>query len=116
MLLQIIGEPSAIRRRTSSEESDFGPENTETEAPESTRNTLSERISLRNRREYLHISGSGSVLKKLAGWKGRFTCRTASFPTPSRVSDSVELCFHASCDTSKDLEKKKMIEQKSENV
>ena len=49
--LQIIGDPSAVRRRTPSEEVDFGPGNTETEAPESTRNSLSERMSFRNRRE-----------------------------------------------------------------
>ena len=58
--LQIIGDPSAVRRRTPSEEVDFGPGNTETEAPESTKNSLSERISFRNRREKLHNSGSGS--------------------------------------------------------
>ena len=58
--LQIIGDPSAVRRRTPSEDVDFGPGNTETEAPESTRNSLLERISFRNRREKLHNSGSGS--------------------------------------------------------
>ena len=45
--LQTIGEPSAVRRQTLSEESDFGPRNTETEAPESTKYSLSDRISLR---------------------------------------------------------------------
>ena len=34
MSLQIIGDPSAVRRRTPSEEVDFGPGNTKTEAPE----------------------------------------------------------------------------------
>ena len=49
--LQIIGEPSAVRRLTPLEEVDFGPGNTEREAPKWTRNSLSERISFRNRRE-----------------------------------------------------------------
>ena len=64
--LQIIGDPSAVRRQTPSEEVDFGPGNTETEAPKSTKNSLSERTSFRNRREKLQNSGtgSGSSLKK----------------------------------------------------
>ena len=40
--LQIIGDPSAVRRQTLLEEDDFGPGNTETEAPELTRNSLME--------------------------------------------------------------------------
>ena len=115
MPLQTIGEPSAVRRRTPSEESDLGPGSTETEAPESTKNSRSDRISLRNRREKLHNSGSGTgffsgsdsgfILKKLAGWKGSSTCLTASFPNPGRVSYSADLCLHVSCDTNMDLEK-----------
>ena len=38
----------------------MGPGNTETEAPESPRNSWLERIFKRNRREKLHYSGSGS--------------------------------------------------------
>ena len=37
--LHITRKLSAVRRRTPSEEVDLGPGNTETEAPESTRNT-----------------------------------------------------------------------------
>ena len=40
--LQIIGDLSAVRRQTPSEEVDFGPGNTETGAPESTRNVFQE--------------------------------------------------------------------------
>ena len=109
--LQIIGDPSAVRRRTPSEEVDFGPGNTETEAPESTKNSLSERISFRNRREKLQNSGSGSgsSSKKLTGWKGRSTCRTASFATQYRVSGNAELCCHASYGTNRDPEKQEIL-------
>ena len=109
--LQTIEDPSAIRRQTPSEESDLGPGNPETEAPESTKNSWSERISRRNRREKLHNSGlgSGSVPRfnseKPAGWKGSSACRTASFPTPNRVSYSSELYLHASYGTNTVLEK-----------
>ena len=122
--LQIIGDPSAVRRLTPSEEVDFGPGNTETEAPESTKNSLSERISFRNRREKLHNldagsgSGSGSSSKKPAGWKGRSTCRTASFPIPNRASGNAELCYHASYGTNRVGEKQEilMTEQELEIV
>ena len=113
--LQIIGDPSAVRRLTPSEEVDFGPGNTETEAPESTKNSLSERISFKNRREKLQNSGSGSgsgsgsSLKKPAGWKGRSTCRTASFPTLNRVSGTAELCCRVSYDTNRDPEKQEIL-------
>ena len=111
--LQTIGEPSAVRRQTSLEESDLGPGNTETEAPESNKNSRLERISCRNSREKLHCSGTGSwsgtgsdnSLEKPAGWKESSTCQTASFPTPSRVSYSAELCIHVSTDTNMDLDK-----------
>ena len=88
--LQTIREPSAVRRPTPSEESDLGPRNMETVAPESTKNSWLERISCRNRREKLHSSGSGSGpgfnSEKPAGWKGSSTCWTANqirtgFPT-----------------------------------
>ena len=109
--LQISGDPSAVRRQTPLEEVDFGPGNTDTEAPESTKNFLSERISFRNRREKLQNSGSGSgsSSKKPAGWKGRSTCRTASFPTPYRVSGNAELCCHASYGTNRDPEKQEIL-------
>ena len=114
--LQIIRDPSAVRRWTPSEEVDFGPGNTETEAPELTKNSLSERISFRNRREKLQNSGSGSgsSSKKPAGWKGRSTCRTASFPTPNRVSGNAELCYHASYDTNRVLEKQEILMKEQE--
>ena len=80
--LQNIGDPSAVRRRTPSAESDLGPGNTETEAPEWTKISRSDRISLRNRREKLH-----------------------NYMTPKRVSYSAELYLHASYGTNIDLEK-----------
>ena len=124
MPLQIIRDPSAVRRRTPLEEVDFGPGKTETEAPESTRNSLSESMSYRNRREKLHISGSGSgsgsgsASKKPAGLKGSSTCRTASFLIWNRVSDNAELCYHVSYDTNKVPEKQEngVMEQELENV
>ena len=86
----------------------------ESEAPQLTKNSLSGSISRRNSRVKLHRSGTGSGsgagagsdlnLEKLTGWKGSSTCRTASFPTPSRVFYSFELYLHASCDTNRGLE------------
>ena len=51
--LQIIRDPSAVSRRTPPEEVDFGPGKTEIEARKLTRNSLSDRMSFRNRREYI---------------------------------------------------------------
>ena len=49
--LQCIGFPSAVSSLTPSEDIEAGPGNTETEALESTRKSLSDRISLRNSRD-----------------------------------------------------------------
>ena len=49
--LHAIGDPSAVRRQTPSIEVDLGPGKTGTEAPECTKNSLSDRISQRKRRE-----------------------------------------------------------------
>ena len=68
--LQTIGVPSAVNRRTPSEEVDLGPGKTETEAPESTKNSLSERISFRNRREKLGFR-LGLRLRELVEETGR---------------------------------------------
>ena len=43
--LHTIGDLSAVRSQTPSIEVDFSPGNTETEAPELTRNSLSDKIS-----------------------------------------------------------------------
>ena len=47
--LQNMDEPSAVSRRIPLTEEDLGPGNTETEAPESMRNSRPERISCTNR-------------------------------------------------------------------
>ena len=53
--LHTIGVPSAVRRQTPSIEVDVGPGKTETEALESTRNSLLDKISHRNRREEIKL-------------------------------------------------------------
>ena len=109
--LQTIRDPSAVRRQTPSEESNLRPWNTETEAPESTKNSQSERISQRNRREKLYttlvqaqVQYQGLTQRNRQVGRG-FTCRTASFLTPNRVPYSSELYLHASCDTNTVLER-----------
>ena len=90
--LYTIGVPSAVRRQTPLVEVEFGPGNTETEAPESKRNSLSEKISQRKKREEHQIlSGTGAETGTgtgPAGWLGASTCRTTSFPNPSTASCS----------------------------
>ena len=70
------------------------PGKTETEAPESTKNSLLDKISHRNRREEQQTSsgtgartgvGTGSGTGP-SGWKGASTCQTTSFPSPSKTS------------------------------
>ena len=48
--LQNMNEPSAVSRQIPWTEEDLGPGNTETEAPESMRNSRPERISCTNKR------------------------------------------------------------------
>ena len=55
--------------------------------------------------ETVYGTGSEDSSEKLAGWKGSSTCRNASFPTPGRVSYISELYLHASCGSSRDLER-----------
>ena len=98
--LQIIGDPSAVRRQTPLEEVDFGPGNTETEALHNSGSGSG--------------SGSGSSSEKLAGRKGRSTCRTASFPTLNSVSGNDELCYHASYGTNRVLEKQEVLMKEQE--
>ena len=100
--LQNIGEPSVVRRGTPSADKNFGPGNTDTEAPESTKNSRSERISFRKMRDELrNSSGAEATGGELAGWMGVSTCRTASFPTWNKVSCSLELSHHVSYETSR---------------
>ena len=54
--LWIIRDPSAVRRRTPSEEVDFRPRNTETEAPESTRNSVRKDVFQEQERITAHLS------------------------------------------------------------
>ena len=71
-------------------EKDAGPGNTETDAPESTRKFLEERVYLRYRREKEELAGRKS-----------FFHRPVSFPTRSRVACISGLCLHVSCETSR---------------
>ena len=64
--LHIIGDPSAVRRRTQLEEEALGPGKSDTEVPESTKHSLSDRISFRKMREEQHIS-SGTEVRGGAG-------------------------------------------------
>ena len=72
--LQNMKDPSAVRKRVPSVEDDLGLGNTETEAPESTRNSRLERTSDTNRRSELEHSAeaedkaSYSILAKEQGF------------------------------------------------
>ena len=105
--LHTIEEPSAFRRQTSSSEEALGTGKTDTEAPESTKNSLSDRISFRKMREEQQISsgtearGGAGAEEGLAGWMGVSTCLTASFPTWNTVSCSGLPCLHASYRTNR---------------
>ena len=67
---------TAYHRRTLSADDDFGPRNTETEAPESTRNSLPDRTSFRNRRVELQNSSGAEDMGETTGWTGESTCLT----------------------------------------
>ena len=72
------------------EDSAHGRVHCKTEAPELMRNSLSDKMSQRNRREEQQTlsgteAGSGTETG-LAGWTGASTCLTTSFPSPSTVS------------------------------
>ena len=117
--LHIIGEPSAVRRRTLLMDEDLGPGNIDTEEPESTKNLQSDRISFRKMRDELqNSSGAEARGGKRAGSTGVSTCRTASFPTWNMVSCSSKLSHHAFYETSRLLEASGIwtLEQGSENV
>ena len=80
--LQIIGEPLAVNRQTPSSDKALGTGNRDTEAPESTKNSQSDRMFFRKMREELqNSSGAEARGGELAGWTGVSTCQTASFPT-----------------------------------
>ena len=89
-----MGVPSAVSNLTLLEEVDMGPGNMDTEASESTRNSLSDRISLRNNREEQNTSCSSGteagteIGTELAGWTGTSTCWTAGFLRLYKVSCS----------------------------
>ena len=100
--LHYIGEQSAVSRRTSLTDEDLGPGNTNTEAPELTRNSWLDRIFLRKMREELQNStGAEAIGGESAGWTGVSTCRTASFPTWNMVSCSLEASHHVFYETSR---------------
>ena len=90
--LQCIGFPSAVSSLTPSEDIEAGPGNTETEASESTRKSLSDRISFRNSRDEQQTSSETEAgmetRMELAGWMGISICRTACFPRLYMVSCS----------------------------
>ena len=78
-LLHIISEPAAIRRPTPSTDEDLGPGNTDTEAPESTKNSRLDRMSFRKMREELqNSSGAEARGGERAGWTRVPTCWTAN--------------------------------------
>ena len=85
--LHNIGKPLAVR--TLSSEEAQGPEKTYTVAQESTKNSLSDRLSFRVMREAQQISSGtearGGAELGWAGWTEVSTCRTASFPTQNKV-------------------------------
>ena len=86
-------------------EIDFDPGKTETEAPESTRNALSDKISSRNRREEQQTSsgtGAGTGARTgsgtgRTGWTGSSTCRITSIQSPSKASCRLQPSHHAPC-------------------
>ena len=97
--LQNIDEPSAVSRRIPSIEEGLGPGKTETEAPESTRNSRPERISCTNWRVGLENSSWEAATEGPAGWTEVSTCRTTCFPKRNRVSCNWLLYHHVSCET-----------------
>ena len=68
--LHTIEDPLAVKRQTLPLEVDLGPGKTETEALESTKNSLSDRISCRKRRDEQQTSsgrGAGTGTSRLDG-------------------------------------------------
>ena len=70
-----MGEPLAVTRRIPEQEEDAGARKTETDAPESTRKFLEERVSLRYRSEDEELAGRNNflptgqlVFRPGAGW------------------------------------------------
>ena len=117
--VHVIGEPSSVRRHTLSTDVDLGPGNTDTEAPESTKNSGSDRMSFRKmRKELQNSSGAEARGGEPAGLMGVSACRTASFPTWYMVSCSLEPSHHVSYKTSRLLEASKirMTEQGLKNA
>ena len=86
-----MAELLAVTRRIPELEEVAGAGKTETDAPESTRKFLVERVSLRYRREE----------EELAGRKNISSLRSVSFPTRSRVAYTSGPCLHVSCGTSR---------------
>ena len=83
--LHTIGDLSAVKRQTPSNEEDLGLGNTDMEAPESTRNSKLERMSFRKRRvELQNSSGAEATRGEPAGWTGVSTCLTTRFPTRTK--------------------------------
>ena len=118
-LLQNIGEPSAVRRQTPLEDKDLGPGNTDTEAPESTKNSGLERIIFRKMRDELqNSSGAETTGGEPEGWAGVSTRRTASFRTWKIFSCSLKPSPHVSYETIRLQEalENRMMELGSENV
>ena len=70
------------------------------EVLESTKNSLSERISCRKRREEQQTSSGTGARTGPAGWMGSSTCQTTSFPTPRMAFCSWQPCHHVSYETS----------------
>ena len=100
--LQNIGEPSAVRRQTPSADKDLGLGNTDTEAPELTKTSRSERISFRKMRDELqNSSGAEATEGEPAGWMGVSTRQSASFSTWNKVFCSLEPSHHVSYETSR---------------
>ena len=84
--MQNIEDPSAVSKQVPSAEDDLGLGNTETEAPESTRNSRLERMSVTNRRAELQNSAEAEVTEGPAGWTGVSTYQTTRFPKRNSVS------------------------------
>ena len=98
--LQTIRDLLAVRRQTPSSKEDLGPGNTDTKAPESTRNSLLERMSFRKRRvELQNSSGAEATGGGPAGWTGVSTCQTTGFLKRNKISNSCQLSGNASCGT-----------------
>ena len=116
--LHIIGELSAVKRWIPLSEDDLGPGNTETEAPESTRNSRLESIPFTNRRVELQSSSGAEATGGLAGWTIVFTCQTTCFPKRNKVSCSCWPSHHVSYETNRDQTELEIwtLELKSENA